>query len=235
MLVAATLRYALALHRCRADIANGASFDGALQMLLRQVYGFSRKTEVSNQLRQISLSALEQMISALFDIVRKTRQNNSLGEQRTIRLFLSLSSIDKKDKIGFQKRHHDFKCKGSPAATKVTLSQACAKAWFSRPCASRNERPNCVSGTNPKPISFETKITGPSKLETASESRNVSAGKSNFSNARLDNHNVRQSTTTIRSRRACVIKTSTSRIRSSASSHSGPRSFLCRAILSLIS
>ena len=98
MLVAATLRYALALHRCRADIDNGAPFEGALQMLMRQVYGFSRKTEVSNQLRQISLSALEQMISALFDVVRKTRQNNSLGEQRTIRLFLSLSTLIRKTK-----------------------------------------------------------------------------------------------------------------------------------------
>jgi DNA polymerase-3 subunit delta len=98
MLVAATLRYALALHRCRADIDNGAFFDGTLQILMRQVYGFSRKTEVSNQLRQISLSALEQMISALFDIVRKTRQNNSLGEQRTIRLFLSLSTLIRKTK-----------------------------------------------------------------------------------------------------------------------------------------
>jgi DNA polymerase III subunit delta len=98
MLVAATLRYALALHRCRADIDNGATFDGALQMLLRQVYGYNRKAEVSNQLRNISLFALEQMIAALFNIVRKTRQNNSLGEQRTIRLFLSLSTLLKKIK-----------------------------------------------------------------------------------------------------------------------------------------
>jgi DNA polymerase-3 subunit delta len=98
MLVAATLRYALALHRCRADIDNGATFDGALQMLMRQVYGYNRRAEVSNQLRNISFFALEQMIGALFDIVRKTRQNNSLGEQRTIRLFLSLSSLIKKTK-----------------------------------------------------------------------------------------------------------------------------------------
>jgi DNA polymerase-3 subunit delta len=98
MLVAAALRYALALHRCRADIDNGATFDGALQMLMRQVYGYNRKAEVSNQLRNISLFALEQMIGALFDIVRKTRQNNSLAEQRTIRLFLSLSTLIRKTK-----------------------------------------------------------------------------------------------------------------------------------------
>ncbi len=98
MLIAATLRYALALHRCRADIDNGAPFDGAVQMLMRQVHGYNRKAEVSNQLRQISLVALEQMIGALFDIVRKTRHNNSLGEQRTTRLFLSLSTLIKKTK-----------------------------------------------------------------------------------------------------------------------------------------
>jgi hypothetical protein len=67
-------------------------------MLMRQVYGYNRKAEVSNQLRQISLVALEQMIGALFDVVRKTRHNNSLGEQRTIRLFLSLSTLIKKTK-----------------------------------------------------------------------------------------------------------------------------------------
>jgi DNA polymerase-3 subunit delta len=95
-LVAALLRYALALHRCRADIDAGASFDGALQSLLRQVYGYNRKAEISNQLRQIRLPVIEQMIAALFDVVRTIRRSNSLGEQRTIRSFLALSNLIKK-------------------------------------------------------------------------------------------------------------------------------------------
>jgi DNA polymerase-3 subunit delta len=98
-LVAALLRYALALHRCLADIDAGASFDGALQSLLRQVYGYNRKAEISSQLRQLKLPVIEQVISAVFDVVRLMRRSNALGEQRTVRSFLALANLIKKSQI----------------------------------------------------------------------------------------------------------------------------------------
>lgn len=97
-LVAALLRYALALHRCRAEVDAGASFDGALQALLRQVYGFNRKTEISSQLGHLQLPVIEQIIAVLFEVVRTNRRSNSLSEQRTIRSFLALSHLIKKSR-----------------------------------------------------------------------------------------------------------------------------------------
>lgn len=91
MLVAAALRYALALHRCRAEIDNGASFDDNLQMLLRQFNGYSRKAEIASHLRQIPLTKLDLIVAALNNTVKSARQSNFLGEERVTRLFMSLA------------------------------------------------------------------------------------------------------------------------------------------------
>lgn len=92
MLVAAALRYALALHRSRAEIDNGASFDVALQMLLRQFNGYSRKAEIATHLRQVPLAKLDPIVAALNNTVKSTRQSNFLSEERVTRLFLSLAT-----------------------------------------------------------------------------------------------------------------------------------------------
>ncbi len=92
MLLAAALRYAIALHRGRAEIDNGASFEDNLQMLLRQFSGYSRKAEIASHLKQISLVRLDQIVAALSTAVKTTRQANFLGEERVTRLFLSLAT-----------------------------------------------------------------------------------------------------------------------------------------------
>ncbi len=92
MMVAAALRYALALHRYQAEIDGGASFDDNLQMLLRQFNGYGRKAEIASHLRQVPLAKLELIVAALNNAVKSTRQSNFLGEERVTRLFLSLAT-----------------------------------------------------------------------------------------------------------------------------------------------
>ena len=95
-LAAASLRYALALHRSRADIDGGVSFDISLQAFLRQVYGYNRKTETAALLKQISLAKSEQIITALAELIKTTRKNSSLSNERATRLFLSLTTLIKR-------------------------------------------------------------------------------------------------------------------------------------------
>jgi uncharacterized protein YukE len=88
-----TLRHGIALHRTRSEIDNGARFDDALQLLLRQVGGFSRKLEIADQIRNVQLSNIEQLIRALADATKALRQNNYLSNERLTRLFLNLTML----------------------------------------------------------------------------------------------------------------------------------------------
>jgi len=92
MLLAAALRYAISLHRSRAEIDSGASFDDNLQMLLRQFSGYSRKAEIAAQLRDVPLVKLEQIVAAINKAIKTARQSNFLSEERITRLFLSLAT-----------------------------------------------------------------------------------------------------------------------------------------------
>ncbi len=97
VLAAASLRYALALHKSRADIENGVSFDVSLQNFLRQVYGYNRKAETAFLLKSISLAKAEKAVVALSEIIKATRTQSKLAEERTTRLFLSLTTLIKRD------------------------------------------------------------------------------------------------------------------------------------------
>ncbi len=91
VLVANTLRYAMALHRGRTEIDKGAPFDDALQTMLRQFNAYSRKSEVAAHLRNASRAKLDSIVAALHDIVKKTRKNNYLTDESVTRLFLAFA------------------------------------------------------------------------------------------------------------------------------------------------
>ncbi len=91
VLVANTLRYAMALHRGRAEIDKGAPFDDTIQTMLRQFNAYSRKSEVAAHLRNASHAKLDSIVTALHDIVKRTRKNNYLADESVIRLFLAFA------------------------------------------------------------------------------------------------------------------------------------------------
>ncbi len=91
VLVTNTLRYAMALHRGRAEIDRGALFDDTLQTMLRQFSAYNRKSEVSAHLRNAPCGKLETITTALHDIIKSTRKNNYLTDERVIRLFLAFA------------------------------------------------------------------------------------------------------------------------------------------------
>ncbi len=89
-IIGAATRYALNLHRCRVEIERGADFTAVLDALLRQTNGYSRKAMIADHLRRISTTKIASGIDALYDVTRKLRKNNILGEEYATSLFLSL-------------------------------------------------------------------------------------------------------------------------------------------------
>jgi DNA polymerase-3 subunit delta len=90
-LFAAALRYALAIHRARAEIDGGASPDEALQILLRLINGFKRKSEVTSELRQAQSEKTAAFINAIYIAIKEFRQKNILGKERFSRLMLAMA------------------------------------------------------------------------------------------------------------------------------------------------
>lgn len=90
-LFAAALRYALAIHRARAEIESGASPDEALQILLRLVNGFKRKSEVATELRQAQSAKTVDFVNAIYVAIKDLRHNNILGDERFARLMLAMA------------------------------------------------------------------------------------------------------------------------------------------------
>ena len=91
VLLANTLRYAMSLHRGRAEIYKGAPFEDTLQTILRQFSAYSRKSEVAMHLRNASRGKLETIIMALHDAVKRSRKNNYLADEFLTRLFLAFA------------------------------------------------------------------------------------------------------------------------------------------------
>jgi DNA polymerase III subunit delta len=91
VLVANTLRYATALHRGRAEIDKGGPFEDTLQTILRQFSAYSRKSEVAAHLRNTPRGKLEAIVTALHDIVKKSRKNSYLADESLTRLFLAFA------------------------------------------------------------------------------------------------------------------------------------------------
>ncbi|WP_294535613.1 DNA polymerase III subunit delta [uncultured Rhodoblastus sp.] len=96
-LLGQTTRYALALHRGLVETENGGSFDGALQIVLRQFNAYNRKAEITSHLRNASRVKIETIIKALQDLVKRTRQANYLGEEYVARLFLAFAASLKRN------------------------------------------------------------------------------------------------------------------------------------------
>jgi DNA polymerase-3 subunit delta len=90
-LFAAALRYALAVHRARAEIDGGASPEEGLQILLRLINGFKRKSEVATELRQAQSGKTADFVNAIYVAIKELRQNNILGDERFSRLMLAMS------------------------------------------------------------------------------------------------------------------------------------------------
>jgi DNA polymerase-3 subunit delta len=90
-LFAAALRYALAIHRTRAEVDGGASPDEGLQILLRLVNGFKRKSEVATELRQAQSAKTADFVNAIYVAIKEIRQKNILGDERFSRLMLAMA------------------------------------------------------------------------------------------------------------------------------------------------
>lgn len=97
VLLGAALRYSLALHRARADVDRGFAFEETLQMVLRQVGGYGRKSEIAAHLKQFTPTSLETITNALADAIKATRRSNVLADQRVTRLLLSISQAGRRN------------------------------------------------------------------------------------------------------------------------------------------
>ena len=92
MFLATSLRYAIALHRARADIDLGGAFAEAHQNFMRATGNFKRKVETATQLRQWSLGAAERAVRALAGAIAGVRRDARLARERTLRVMLSIAS-----------------------------------------------------------------------------------------------------------------------------------------------
>jgi len=90
-LFAAALRYALAHHRARAEVENGASMDDGIQTLLRLINGYKRKSEISNELAHSRLAKTTEFITAIYTAAKEVRQRNILADDRFSRLTLAMA------------------------------------------------------------------------------------------------------------------------------------------------
>jgi DNA polymerase-3 subunit delta len=90
-LLGATVRYALAIHRARADLEHGASQNDALQTMLRLVNGFRRKAEVASELERARLERISEFLIAAYTTTKDIRKMNLLAEERFERLALAMA------------------------------------------------------------------------------------------------------------------------------------------------
>ena len=97
LIIAGALRYATALHKSRIEIDGGASFDDALQIILRQINGFNRKSEIASHLRNVDPKKALMIISGLNGITKAMRKNNLLVDQRLTRFFLAAAASIKRN------------------------------------------------------------------------------------------------------------------------------------------
>jgi DNA polymerase-3 subunit delta len=85
------LRHSIALQRGVAEIESGRSPNDALQSMLRQTGGFSRKGAFSDQLRAFGTDEVIRLIERLNAFIVESRKNPVLYQQRLIRLLMSRS------------------------------------------------------------------------------------------------------------------------------------------------
>jgi DNA polymerase III subunit delta len=76
MILLTTLRHCLAFHKSRSEIDSGASFDQALQNLLRAIYGYNKKGLLTSQLKILTHDVLDLMICDLNNVISYNRKNS---------------------------------------------------------------------------------------------------------------------------------------------------------------
>ncbi len=91
VMLAAALRYAVALHRARLAIDAGQSADQALSLVFRSGVGFGRRGLIEKHLRAWPREKLFRVIRALADLIGRTRREQRIGEALAERALLSIA------------------------------------------------------------------------------------------------------------------------------------------------
>jgi DNA polymerase-3 subunit delta len=91
VMLAAALRYAVALHRARLAIDSGQSIDQAMGLVFRSGLGFGRRGLIEKHLRNWSREKLFRAIRALADLIGRTRREQRIGAALAERALLSIA------------------------------------------------------------------------------------------------------------------------------------------------
>jgi DNA polymerase-3 subunit delta len=91
VILAAALRYAVALHRARLAMDSGQSPDQAMGLVFRSGIGFGRRGLVEKHLRSWSREKLFRAIRALADLIGRTRREQRIGAALAERALLSIA------------------------------------------------------------------------------------------------------------------------------------------------
>jgi DNA polymerase-3 subunit delta len=95
VMLAAALRYAVALHRARLAIGSGQSIDQAVGLVFRSGIGFGRRGLIEKHLRSWSHEKLFRAIRALADLIGRTRREQRIGAALAERALLSIAEAAK--------------------------------------------------------------------------------------------------------------------------------------------
>lgn len=91
VMLAAALRYAVALHRARLAMKSGQSIDQAIGLVFRSGVGFGRRGLIEKHLRAWSCEKLFRAIRSLADLIGRTRREQRLGAALAERALLSIA------------------------------------------------------------------------------------------------------------------------------------------------
>ncbi|MEA2758271.1 MAG: polymerase subunit delta [Methylobacteriaceae bacterium] len=91
VILAAALRYAVALHRARLAIDSGQSLDQAMGLVMRSGIGFGRRGLIEKHLRSWSRERLLRAIRALADLIGRVRREPRIGGVLAERALLSIA------------------------------------------------------------------------------------------------------------------------------------------------
>ncbi|MBV8848406.1 MAG: DNA polymerase III subunit delta [Methylobacteriaceae bacterium] len=91
VVLAAALRYAVALHRARLAIESGQPIDQAMGLVFRSGVGFGKRGLIEKHLRAWSREKLFRTIRALADLVSRTRREQRIGAAMAERALMSIA------------------------------------------------------------------------------------------------------------------------------------------------
>jgi DNA polymerase-3 subunit delta len=91
VILAAALRYAVALHRARLAVESGQSPDQAMGLVMRSGIGFGRRGLIEKHLRAWSRERLFRAIRTLADLIGRTRREQRIGAALAERALLSIA------------------------------------------------------------------------------------------------------------------------------------------------